>query len=160
VTPTAFKTWLTAQKPNGPPPIGTPPPNASQPGIPGASAAPSTSGSSSAAGSSGAATSAAAGKTVFSGPGGCASCHTLAAAGATGTVGPNLDQRLKSDCANPQSQAIRGKTLTQCIDTAITNPYKYLPTGYHAGVMPNNFSSTLSPTQIQALVNFLSSVAK
>jgi mono/diheme cytochrome c family protein len=34
---------------------------------------------------------AAAGKAVFASAG-CASCHTLADAGATGTVGPNLDQ--------------------------------------------------------------------
>jgi cytochrome c oxidase subunit 2 len=32
VTPTAFRTWLIHQKPNGPPPVGTPPPNASQTG--------------------------------------------------------------------------------------------------------------------------------
>ena len=32
-----------------------------------------------------------AGKEVFLGTAGCASCHTLADAGATGTVGPNLD---------------------------------------------------------------------
>jgi mono/diheme cytochrome c family protein len=34
---------------------------------------------------------AAAGKTIFTSAG-CVSCHTLAAANATGTVGPNLDQ--------------------------------------------------------------------
>jgi cytochrome c6 len=34
---------------------------------------------------------AAAGKALFTSQG-CISCHTLAAAGATGTVGPNLDQ--------------------------------------------------------------------
>ena len=33
----------------------------------------------------------AAGKTVFTSAG-CSGCHTLKAAGATGTVGPNLDQ--------------------------------------------------------------------
>ena len=32
VTPTTFQTWLSRQKPNGPPPIGTPPPNANQTG--------------------------------------------------------------------------------------------------------------------------------
>src|ERR1700760_3023978 len=32
VSPTAFRTWLVHQKPNGPPPIGTPPPNANQTG--------------------------------------------------------------------------------------------------------------------------------
>lgn len=35
---------------------------------------------------------AAAGKAVFA-KGGCAACHTLKAAGATGTVGPSLDER-------------------------------------------------------------------
>jgi cytochrome c oxidase subunit II len=35
VSPTAFKAWLAAQKPNGPPPIGVPPKNAAQPGVPG-----------------------------------------------------------------------------------------------------------------------------
>ena len=34
----------------------------------------------------------AAGKTLFS-KSGCAVCHTLQAAGATGTIGPNLDQK-------------------------------------------------------------------
>jgi mono/diheme cytochrome c family protein len=102
----------------------------------------------------------AAGKTVFTGPGGCGSCHVLAAAGTSGTAGPNLDQRLKSDCAAAQSKRIRGATLQQCITTAIVKPYAYLPSGYAAGVMPNTFSQTLSPTQIKALVAFLSSVTK
>ena len=35
-----------------------------------------------------------AGKAIFTGSSGCASCHTLKAAGATGAIGPNLD-RLK-----------------------------------------------------------------
>src|SRR5579884_912402 len=39
---------------------------------------------------------ASAGKQVFTGVGGCGSCHTLSAAGTTGTVGPNLSQRLAS----------------------------------------------------------------
>jgi cytochrome c oxidase subunit 2 len=30
-----FNAWLAAQKPNGPPPVGTPPPNGAGPGIPG-----------------------------------------------------------------------------------------------------------------------------
>ncbi|HXF97268.1 MAG TPA: cytochrome c, partial [Gaiellaceae bacterium] len=33
-----------------------------------------------------------AGKQVFLGPGGCGACHTLADAGTSGTVGPNLDE--------------------------------------------------------------------
>jgi cytochrome c oxidase subunit 2 len=35
VTPASFHTWLSSQKPNGPPPIGNPSPANSQPGVPG-----------------------------------------------------------------------------------------------------------------------------
>ncbi len=102
----------------------------------------------------------AAGKQVFTGIGGCGSCHTLAAAGTTGTVGPNLDTDLKTNCATPQSKQLRGATLQECIKTAIVSPYKYLPSGYKAGVMPSNFGTTLKPNEITALVNFLSTAAK
>jgi mono/diheme cytochrome c family protein len=102
----------------------------------------------------------AAGKLVFTGVGGCGSCHTLAAAGTTGTVGPNLDQDLKANCATAQSKQIRGATLAQCIRTAIIKPYAYLPSGYKAGVMPSNFAQSLKPNEITALVNFLSTAAK
>jgi cytochrome c oxidase subunit 2 len=173
VSPSAFQTWMSHQKPNGPPPVGSPPPNAVvAPGLSGASSSPSTSsggGSSSSSGagtstsggsSSSAATSPAAGKTIFTGSGGCGSCHTLSAAGTSGTVGPNLTQRLASDCATAASMKVRGKTLTECIHTAITNPYAYIPSGYHSGVMPSNFAQSLGSTQVQALVNYLSSVTK
>jgi len=167
VSEAAFASWLRSQPINGPPPVGTPPPNVinAVPGyavVPGASssssAAPSTSSSSSS--SSASSTSAEAGKAVFTGQAGCSGCHTLAAAGATGTVGPDLDVRLRTDCANPASQKIRGTTLKQCIETAITKPYAYLPSGYSAGIMPSNFSQRLTSTEIEALVNFLSSAAK
>jgi len=85
---------------------------------------------------------------------------TLAAAGASGAVGPNLDVRLRTDCATAASKRIRGATLQQCITTAITKPYAYLPTGYRAGIMPPNFGQTLTSTQIQSLASFLASVAK
>ena len=93
------------------------------------------------------------------GVGSCGSCHTLSAAGTTGTVGPNLNT-LKAACATPASQQARGATLEKCIETAITDPYKYIPSGYSAGIMPNNFSKTLSPSQIQALVAFLSQASE
>ena len=99
------------------------------------------------------------GKQIFTGVGSCGSCHTLSAAGTTRTVGPNLNT-LKAACATPASQKVRGTTLEKCIETAITRPYAYIPPGYSAGIMPNNFSQTLSPSQIQALVAFLSSTAK
>jgi mono/diheme cytochrome c family protein len=103
---------------------------------------------------------AASGKATFTGVGGCGACHTLAAAGTSGTVGPNLDTRLKSDCSLPTSRKIRGTTLAQCIKTAIVNPYAFIPSGYTSGVMPNTFGKTLSPSQIQSLVTFLQSVTK
>jgi mono/diheme cytochrome c family protein len=105
-------------------------------------------------------TSPAAGKQVFTGIGGCGSCHTLAAAGTTGTVGPNLDTKLRPDCALPASKTARGTTLAKCIQTAIVKPYAFLPSGYAAGVMPNDFGTKLKPNEITALVNFLSTAAK
>jgi mono/diheme cytochrome c family protein len=100
------------------------------------------------------------GKMVFTGVGGCASCHTLAAAGASGTVGPDLDTRLKSDCALPASIKIRGSTLADCIHKAIIDPYAYIPSGYSSGVMPPNFSTKLTSSEITALVNFIQTSAK
>jgi cytochrome c oxidase subunit II len=155
VTPAAFKAWLAAQPANAPPPVGVPPPNAAQPGVPGAGSAPVSSTPSPPTSAT-----AAEGKAVFTGVGGCSSCHTLAAAGATGTIGPDLDQRLRSDCQTAASKKIRGATLEDCIMTAITKPYAYLPVGYKAGIMPPSFAQTLSATQIQGLVKFLASAAK
>jgi len=157
VTPSKFQSWLSAQKPNAPPPIGAPPPNAAQPGVPGAGNASPPGG---AGAGSGPATGAAAGKALFVGEGGCGACQTLAAAGTTGTVGPNLGQRLKSDCQTAASKKLRGASLSQCITTAITQPYKYLPSGYQAGIMPSTFSQSLGSTKVQALVSFLGSVTK
>ncbi|HET6867431.1 MAG TPA: cytochrome c oxidase subunit II [Solirubrobacteraceae bacterium] len=165
VSETAFATWLSHQPANGPPPVGSTPPNVTNAvpgyGTPsGGSSSSSSSPSSSSSSSSSSNTSAAAGKAVFTGSAGCSGCHTLAAAASTGTVGPDLDTRLKADCALPASKSARGATLEQCIKTAITDPYKYLPTGYSAGIMPSNFGQRLTSDQIQALVNFLASAAK
>jgi mono/diheme cytochrome c family protein len=105
-------------------------------------------------------TTAAAGKQVFTGIGGCGSCHTLGAAATTGTVGPNLDTDLRKDCATAQSKQVRGASLQQCIMTAIVKPYAYLPAGFKAGVMPANFGQSLTKTEVTALVNFLATAAK
>src|SRR5689334_23471403 len=168
VSASAFQTWLGRQPANGPPPVGNSPSNVNN-AVPGygtsgggssSSSGSSSSGSSSSSSGSSSSTSAAAGKTVFTGVGGCAGCHTLAAAAATGTTGPDLDTHLKADCASAASKKVRGATLQQCIQTAITSPYKFLPAGYSAGIMPSNFGQRLTSDQIQALVNFLVSAAK
>jgi cbb3-type cytochrome c oxidase subunit III len=64
----------------------------------------------------------------------CSSCHTLAAAGSTGTVGPNLDQ-LKPALAVVVHQVTNG-----------------------GGVMPA-FKGKLSSAQIQAVAKYVSSSA-
>ena len=60
-----------------------------------------------AGGGGGGAGNVAAGKTVFESAG-CASCHTLADAGATGAVGPNLDEA-KPDAALVKERVTNGK---------------------------------------------------
>lgn len=73
------------------------------------------------------------GKEIFM-TAGCASCHTLADAGSTGTVGPNLDQ------AKPSEALV--------IDR-VTNG---------RGAMPP-FKGKLTDAQIQAVAKYVSSVA-
>ena len=154
VTPAVFEKWLSSQKPNGPPPVGTPPPNAVQPGVPGAASAAASSSSSSSSSSSASQTSAAAGKAVFTGSAGCGSCHTLAAAGTTGTVGPNLGTSIVPDAKKA------GMPVKPFIMDSILKPNSFIATGYGPNVMPQTFGQTLTQTQVQALVNFISSVTK
>lgn len=75
---------------------------------------------------------------------GCNSCHTLKAANATGTTGPNLDTALK------------GKSAAY-IKQSIVDPNAVIAKGYPANVMPKNFGSQLSAKQIKQLVDLLGS---
>jgi mono/diheme cytochrome c family protein len=86
---------------------------------------------------------AAAGRTVFEDQG-CASCHTFAPAGATGTVGPNL------------GEVLPGKDAA-FIHESIVDPNAEVASGFSAGVMPQNYGDQLSPQQLDDLVAFLSS---
>ena len=74
------------------------------------------------------------GKEVFLGSSGCGTCHTLADAGTSGTVGPNLDD------SQPSADLVVDR---------VTNGQ---------GAMPS-FSSTLSEEQIQDVAAYVSSVA-
>jgi mono/diheme cytochrome c family protein len=76
---------------------------------------------------------AAAGKQVFE-TAGCASCHTLQDAGATGTVGPNLDD---------------AKPSTELVTDRVTNG---------KGVMPA-FGGQLTPKQIADVAAYVSQAA-
>jgi mono/diheme cytochrome c family protein len=72
----------------------------------------------------------------------CGGCHTLSQAGTTGTVGPNLDQALPSQ-SPPQ------------IMESIANPNAVVTPGFPANVMPQNYAQTLTPAQLQQLVQYL-----
>ena len=73
------------------------------------------------------------GAAIFKGAG-CAGCHTLAAAGATGTTGPNLDQLKPSTSIVAHQVTVGGS------------------------IMPA-FKGKLSPAQIQAVAKYVSSSA-
>jgi cytochrome c oxidase subunit II len=88
----------------------------------------------------------AAGKQVFA-ANGCSACHTLSDAGATGTIGPNLDKFLK------------GKN-TAFIQTSIVDPNAYIEHGFNKGIMPTDFGTRISKTDLAALVQYLSTVTK
>jgi cytochrome c oxidase subunit 2 len=77
----------------------------------------------------------------------CGQCHTLADAGATGTIGPDLDKVLadKDDAF---------------IKESIVDPGKVVAEGYTDGIMPPNYAATLQPAQIDGLVKYLSEVTK
>ena len=72
------------------------------------------------------------GKSIFAAT--CGACHTLADAGTTGTVGPNLDD---------------AKPLKELVVDRVTNG---------KGQMPS-FKSSLDPRQIQAVADYVSSAA-
>ncbi len=73
------------------------------------------------------------GSSIFKGAG-CTGCHTLKAAGSTGTAGPNLDQLKPSESAVVQQVTVGG------------------------GLMPS-FKGKLTAAQIQAVAKYVSSVA-
>jgi mono/diheme cytochrome c family protein len=73
------------------------------------------------------------GKAVFASAG-CGACHTLKAAGATGNVGPNLDQL---------------KPAEPIVERQVTNGGAAMPA----------FKGRLSPAEIKAVAAFVSSVA-
>lgn len=125
--------------------LGTLPITTASPSSASSSAPPPTSGGTT-GGSGG---NAAAGKTIFTGTAGCSGCHTFTAAGATGTVGPNLDNI-------SASQKDSGEPLNKFISDSITDPNKYIAKGFSPGIMPDTFAASLSKADIADLVAFIS----
>jgi cytochrome c oxidase subunit II len=84
---------------------------------------------------------------------GCGSCHTFTPAGASGKVGPDLDD-LKAEAA----KANRGPVAT-FVRESIVNPAAYLAPGY-GDLMPHTFGSQIPPAQLDQLVQYLVKGAK
>ncbi len=78
----------------------------------------------------------------------CAGCHTLAAANATGTIGPDLDK-----LAAYAKQA--HQPLAAFVKQSIVDPNSYVQPGFPKGTMPQTFGQSLSASQLDALVAFL-----
>ena len=76
----------------------------------------------------------------------CGACHTLADAGTQSQTGPDLDK------------ALAGKDA-KFIEQSITAPDAEIASGFQPGIMPKNYSDTLSQEELQALVKYLGEVA-
>jgi cytochrome c oxidase subunit II len=83
---------------------------------------------------------AAQGEEIFTAQG-CGSCHALAAANASGTVGPDLGQLENADEAS--------------VRESIVDPSAEVAQGFPDGVMPADFGDKLSPEELDALVKYL-----
>lgn len=81
------------------------------------------------------------GKSLFA-EHGCAACHTFAAANATGSVGPNLDERLKADAKGAE------KPLEAFVRESIVDPNAFVAPGFKPGVMPQDFGERLSGDEV------------
>jgi cytochrome c oxidase subunit II len=93
-------------------------------------------------GGGGAGAVAAEGRQIFDDQG-CSGCHTFAAAGATQTIGPDLDEVLPD--RSPQE-----------IEQSIVDPDAELSPGFNQGIMPDNFGDALSSDELDTLVRYLS----
>jgi cytochrome c oxidase subunit 2 len=78
---------------------------------------------------------------------GCSGCHTLTAAGAKGTIGPDLDKL-------PEEAQKAHQELEAFTRESIVDPDKYVEPGFPKGEMPKTFAS-LPKDQLDALVQYL-----
>lgn len=90
----------------------------------------------------------AAGKEVFASAG-CGACHTLADAGSSGTIGPDLDTQLPAD-AQKANQPLPEFALSSIVD-----PNLFVAEGFQPNIMPTNYGQQLSEEQLTDLVAFL-----
>jgi cytochrome c oxidase subunit II len=85
---------------------------------------------------------------------GCGACHTFKPVpGATGKVGPDLDNLSESAKA-------AGQDLVPFIKQSIVDPNAYIAKGYQPGVMPGTFAHTIPAGQLNALVAYIAAHTK
>lgn len=83
----------------------------------------------------------AAGKALFA-SNGCGGCHTFAAAGSSGAVGPNLDEVLEGKDA-------------EFVHQSIVDPNAEVAEGFGPNIMPGNYGETIPQERLDALVDYL-----
>lgn len=88
--------------------------------------------------------------TVAGGPGaqifadnGCGGCHALAAAKSGGVTGPNLDEYIAAD------------DDAAAIEEMIVEPNAEVVKGFPPNVMPQDYGQTLTPKELEDLVQYL-----
>ena len=86
------------------------------------------------------------GEQIFT-AGGCAGCHTLAKANATGTIGPSLDELAAT--AGEQ-----GGSPEDFVIESVLDPDAVVADGFQPGVMPS-YEGRLNDEQLQALAEYL-----
>jgi mono/diheme cytochrome c family protein len=78
---------------------------------------------------------------------GCAACHTLSKANATGDIGPNLDELA-------QAAGEQEGSPEDYVRESLLDPDAVVAEGFQAGVMPS-YEGRLTDEQVQALAEYL-----
>jgi cytochrome c oxidase subunit 2 len=81
---------------------------------------------------------------------GCGGCHTFKPAGASGNIGPDLDQ-LKAVAGKRR----KGLSAPAYVKQSIEDPRAYTVKGFPGNVMPTTFKKDIPPKQLDALVQYL-----
>lgn len=75
----------------------------------------------------------------------CGTCHSLAATGANGKLGPRMDA---------QDDPVR------VIATNITQPRADIAKGFEAKLMPTDYAKRMSPNEVKDVAKFIHAVSK
>jgi cytochrome c oxidase subunit 2 len=81
---------------------------------------------------------------------GCVACHSLDDAGATGTVGPELN-----GIGERAATRVEGMDAEGYIRQSIVEPGAYVVDGFDDGLMPRDFGERMTDAELNAIVNYL-----